>query len=48
MNNRTLGVLVLCAYLILVGVASLLTLAIPAWVAGVLALVAGVLILIGK
>lgn len=48
MTNRTIGILVLCAYLILVGLISLLSVAIPMWVAGVLALVAGVLILIGR
>jgi hypothetical protein len=48
MNNRSFGILVLCAYLILVGVASLIAVSIPAWVAGILALSAGVLILIGR
>lgn len=44
----TFGGLCLCAYLILVGGAALLSLAIPPWVAACFAVAAGVLILIGR
>jgi hypothetical protein len=44
----TLGMLILAIWLILMGVSALVTLAVPATVMGVLALIAGVLILIGR
>ena len=46
--TKNLGMLVLAIYLILVGIVSLFSVAIPAVVMGVLALAAGILILIGK
>jgi hypothetical protein len=46
--NRNAGMLVLAIYLILVGVGSLTTFSLPSPLMPVLALVAGVLILIGR
>jgi hypothetical protein len=47
--TKNLGMLVLAIYLILTGLGSLIhTIAIPAVIMGILALAAGVLILIGK
>ena len=46
--TKNLGMLALAIYLILVGVVSLFSVAIPPVVMGVLALAAGILILIGK
>lgn len=46
--TRSLGMLLLGLYLVLVGIVSLLGLAVPPVVMGLLALVAGILILIGK
>jgi len=43
-----LGGLFLAGYLIFVGVSVLIGIAVPAWVGAALALVAGVLILIGR
>lgn len=43
-----IGGLFLAGYLILVGVTALIGIAIPAWVAALAALCAGVLILVGK
>lgn len=48
LTNRSLGMLLLGIYLVLVGVTSLLTFALPPVVFAVLAIAAGVLILIGK
>ena len=46
--QKNLGLLLLAIYLILVGIISLFTVAIPPVLMGVLALAAGILILIGK
>ncbi len=43
-----IGMLLLAIYLILVGIATIATLGIPPIILGVLALVSGILILIGK
>jgi hypothetical protein len=48
MITRNLGMLALAIYLILVGIISLIHVAIPAVVIGILALIAGILILIGR
>jgi uncharacterized membrane protein HdeD (DUF308 family) len=48
MITKNLGMLLLAIYLILIGVTTLFHVAIPAIVMGILALVAGILILIGK
>jgi hypothetical protein len=49
MITKNIGMLVLAIYLILVGIISLIPgLAIPGIVTGILALVAGILILLGK
>lgn len=42
------GLILLAVYLILIGLSTLAGLAIPAIIMGILALVAGILILIGK
>lgn len=44
----SIGGLFLAGYLIFVGVSALIGIAVPAWVAAVLALCAGVLILVGR
>jgi hypothetical protein len=46
--TKNLGMLLLAIYLILVGITLLVHIAIPVLVTGVLALAAGILILIGK
>jgi hypothetical protein len=46
--TKNLGMLVLAIYLILIGITMLFHVAIPAIVMGILALAAGILILIGK
>ena len=46
--QKNLGLLLLAIYLILVGIMSLVSVAIPPIVMGILALVAGILILIGR
>jgi hypothetical protein len=46
--TKNLGLLLLAIYLILIGITMLFHIAIPAIVMGILALAAGVLILIGK
>jgi len=46
--TNNIGFLLLAIYLILVGVASLVALAIPGVVLGILALIAGIFILIGR
>jgi hypothetical protein len=46
--TKNLGMLLLAIYLILVGLSMLVHIVIPAIVMGILALVAGILILIGK
>jgi hypothetical protein len=47
--TKNIGMLLLAIYLILIGLMSIVpTIAIPAIVMGILALVAGILILIGK
>lgn len=46
--TSNIGFLLLAIYLILVGIASLVSVAIPAIVLGILALVAGIFILIGR
>jgi hypothetical protein len=46
--TNNIGFLLLAIYLILVGVASLVALAIPGVVLGILALLAGIFILIGR
>lgn len=48
MITKNIGMLLLAIYLILVGIASLFHIAIGAIVMGVVALIAGILILIGK
>jgi hypothetical protein len=49
MITKNIGMLLLAIYLILVGIISLIpTLGIPAIVTGILALVAGIMILLGK
>jgi hypothetical protein len=49
MITKNLGMLVLAIYLILVGIVALIpAIAIPGIVMGILALVAGILILLGK
>jgi hypothetical protein len=46
--NRNLGMLLLAIFLIVYGIATALTVAIPTVLLGVLALAAGILILIGR
>jgi len=46
--TKNLGMLLLAIYLILVGIMTLVHVAIPVIVTGILALAAGILILIGK
>jgi hypothetical protein len=46
--QKNLGLLLLAIYLILVGIMSLFAVAIPPMLMGILALAAGILILIGK
>ena len=46
--QRNLGMLVLAIYLILVGISAFVPLGLPAVLMGVLALIAGILILIGR
>ena len=46
--TKNLGMLVLAIYLILVGIVALFHVAIPVIVTGILALAAGILILIGR
>jgi hypothetical protein len=46
--NKNIGMLLLAIYLILVGIMSLAGVAIPAILMGILALAAGILILIGR
>lgn len=46
--TRNIGLLLLAIYLILVGIVSIAAVAIPPIVLGVLALVAGIFILIGR
>jgi hypothetical protein len=46
--TKNLGMLLLAIYLILIGITMLFHIAIPAIVMGILALAAGILILIGK
>ncbi len=48
LGTRSLGMLLLGIYLILVGLSGLIALTIPTIVMAVLALVAGILILIGR
>ncbi|CAN5737419.1 hypothetical protein BH20VER1_BH20VER1_06140 [soil metagenome] len=46
--TKSIGMLLLAIYLILVGITSLVGLALPGIVLGILALLAGIFILIGK
>jgi len=46
--NANIGMILLAVYLILVGIIALTAVAIPGIVMGILALVAGILILIGR
>ena len=46
--TKNLGMLLLAIYLILIGIMALVHIAIPPIVMGILALAAGILILIGK
>jgi hypothetical protein len=46
--TRNIGMLLLAIYLILVGIVSIAGVAIPSIVLGILALVAGIFILIGR
>jgi hypothetical protein len=48
MIQRNMGLLVLAIWLILYGVASFVSLGLPAPLMGVLALVAGILLLVGR
>jgi hypothetical protein len=48
MITKNLGMLLLAVYLIVVGIMALFHVGIPVIVTGILALVAGILILIGK
>ena len=48
MFNRSIGLLLLAIYLIIVGITSFAALGIPAAVLGGLALVAGIFLLIGR
>ena len=48
MITRNIGMLLLAIYLILVGITSLLAVAIPGIVLGILALLAGIFILLGR
>ncbi len=48
LGTRSLGMLLLGIYLILIGIGGLVAMPIPAIVMAVLALIAGVLILLGK
>ena len=48
MITKSIGMLLLAIYLILVGITTLFHIAIGAIVMGVLALIAGILILVGK
>ena len=48
MITRNIGMLLLAIYLILIGIMALVHVAIPATVMGILALLAGILILIGR
>jgi len=48
LGSRSLGMLLLGIYLVLVGIGGLVALPIPAVVMAVLALIAGILILIGR
>jgi uncharacterized membrane protein HdeD (DUF308 family) len=48
MITKNLGMLLLAIYLILVGIIALVHVAIPTIVTGIIALLAGILILIGK
>jgi hypothetical protein len=48
MITKNIGMLLLAIYLILVGIMSLMPLGIPVIIPGILALVAGVMILMGK
>jgi hypothetical protein len=46
--NRNIGMLLLAIYLILVGIVAIAGVAIPSLLTGVLALLAGIFILIGR
>ena len=46
--NRNIGFLLLAIYLILIGLSTLLALAIPSIILGLLALISGIFILIGR
>ncbi|MDQ2867415.1 MAG: hypothetical protein M3R59_03235 [Verrucomicrobiota bacterium] len=46
--NKNIGMIVLAIFLIVYGIATAFTIAIPVLLLGVLALIAGVLILIGR
>ncbi|MDQ6809889.1 MAG: hypothetical protein M3Z64_10790 [Verrucomicrobiota bacterium] len=46
--NKNIGMLVLAIFLILYGIVTAFTVAIPTIVLGILALIAGILILIGR
>lgn len=48
MITKNIGMLLLAIYLILVGITTLFHVAIPGIVTGILALIAGILILIGR
>ena len=48
MNNRSFGILALCAYLTLVGISLIFHLIVPALLLGIIAILAAVLIFIGK
>lgn len=51
MNRERLGGiggLVLCAFLILFGLTLVVSIAIPGWVTGILAIAAGILLLVGR
>ena len=46
--NRNIGMLLLAIYLILIGVVTIFSVAIPSILLGILALVSGILLIIGR
>ena len=46
--NRNIGMLLLAMYLILIGVVTIFSVAIPSILLGILALVSGILLIIGR
>lgn len=48
MNTRNFGMLLLCVYLFLMGLMAVTSVAVPALLVGIVAIAAGVLLLVGK